>query len=476
MNGRARREQGMLGNPILIGALTVLATIVAVALAYQANNGLPFVPKYSLHVQIADASELTHGAEVHVGGALVGLVNSISASRASDGQPIAVLNLKLDKVVQPLPVNSTFDVRLKGAIGLKYLQITPGNSKQTWSDNATVPVTQSTSEVDLDQVLSMFDPATAKGIQKATVGFSDALASRGSDINNAIGAFLPLVRDLGPVATNLSSRKTDLAGFFRGLESFSSALTPVAQAQADLYVNLDTTFRALAPVAVPFLQDWISETPPTFSTVIADSPSEQSFLTDTAQLFKDLRPAVALVPASAPTLSDAFVAGANNLPGTKELDERLLSLSKSLEKFGQTPAVKGGLDRLTQTVKVLRPPLSFLTPMQATCNYVSLFLRNTGSSLAEPFGNGTALRFNVVIIDDVLGSEAVPSQKPYLTVNSSTNNEHGALHVDPYPNTAAPGQTHECSAGNERYTPAAAIGNPPGDVGVHTQKTTRPKG
>ena len=37
----------MLGNPILIGALTVLATIVAVTLAYQANNGLPFVPKYT---------------------------------------------------------------------------------------------------------------------------------------------------------------------------------------------------------------------------------------------------------------------------------------------------------------------------------------------------------------------------------------------------------------------------------------------
>jgi ABC-type transporter Mla subunit MlaD len=475
MNGRTRREPGMLGNPILIGALTVLATIVAVALAYQANNGLPFVPKYTLHVQIADASELTHGAEVHVGGALVGLIDTISAARGSNGQPIAVLNLKLDKVVEPLPVNSTFDVRLKGAIGLKYLQITPGNSKQTYDDNATVPLTHSTSEVDLGQVLSMFDPATRKGIQDSTVGFSDALASRGADINNAIGAFLPLVRDLGPVARNLASRKTDLGGFLRGLESFSSALTPVAQQQADLYINLDTTFRALAPVAVPFLQDWISQTPPTFSTVIADSPSEQSFLTDTAQLFKDLRPAVALVPASARVLSDAFVAGANNLPGTKALDERLLSLSKSLEKFGQTPAVQGGLDRLTLTVKVLRPPLSFLTPMQATCNYVSLFLRNTGSSLAEPFGNGTALRFDVVVIDDVLGGEAVPSQRPYLTENTSSNNEHGALHVDPYPNTASPGQTRECSAGNERYAPPARIGNPPGNVGVHTEKTTRPK-
>ena len=56
----------------------MLATIAAVSLAYQANNGLPFVPKYHLNVQVADASELTHGAEVHMGGALVGNVTTIT--------------------------------------------------------------------------------------------------------------------------------------------------------------------------------------------------------------------------------------------------------------------------------------------------------------------------------------------------------------------------------------------------------------
>ena len=71
---RTPREQSVLSNPILIGALTVLATIAAVTLAYQANNGLPFVPKYHLNVQIRNASELTHGAEVHMGGALIGNV------------------------------------------------------------------------------------------------------------------------------------------------------------------------------------------------------------------------------------------------------------------------------------------------------------------------------------------------------------------------------------------------------------------
>ena len=111
---------------------------------------------------------------------------------------------------------------------------------------------------------------------------------------------------------------------------------------------------------------------------------------------------------------------------------------------------------MTLTVKSLRAPLAFLTPVQATCNYVSLFLRNTSRPSAERFGNGTALRFNAVVIDDVLGGEAVPSQKPYLHEGgasaSGNNGESGPLHVNPYPNTASPGQTHECAAGNEPYT------------------------
>ena len=159
------------------------------------------------------------------------------------------------------------------------------------------------------------------------------------------------MRDLGPVAHNLASRKTDLGGFFRGLEAFSGALAPVAQTQADLYVNLDTTFRALAPVAVPFLQDWISETPPTFSAVIADSPAEQAFLPNTARLFKELRPGFATLPQSAPVLADAFAAGTQQrCRAPRQLDARLLEpVQARWRRYAQTPAVNGGLDRLTLT-------------------------------------------------------------------------------------------------------------------------------
>ena len=148
MNPR-RRQRGLFASPVLIGAVTVLVAIVAVFLAYNANNGLPFVPRYSLHVDVRDASELTQDAEVHLaGGALVGHVTSIDPARTASGQPIAVLNLALNKTIQPLPVNSTWRIRLKGAIGLKYLQLTPGNSPQTMPNGATVSVSRTSAEVD----------------------------------------------------------------------------------------------------------------------------------------------------------------------------------------------------------------------------------------------------------------------------------------------------------------------------------------
>ena len=267
-----RRNRSGLANPILIGAITVLAVIVAVFLAYNANNGLPFVPSYTLHVQVADASELTHGAEVHMGGALVGFVDSVQPERAQNGAPIAVLDLKLNKSIGRLPVDSTFAIRLKGSIGQKYLAIGLGRSTRTFASGATVPVRQTSAAVDLDQVLSMFSPPTRQGVVASTVGFSDGLAGRGIGLNDAIGAFVPLLTDLEPVARNLASPNTDLGGFLHGLEAFAGTLAPVANTQAALFVNLDSTFRALASVSTPYLQDAISATPPAFSAVIAQSP------------------------------------------------------------------------------------------------------------------------------------------------------------------------------------------------------------
>jgi ABC-type transporter Mla subunit MlaD len=465
-------------NPVLIGAVTVLVAIVAVFLAYNANSGLPFVPRYSLHVQVHDASELTHGAEVHmVGGVLIGYVDTVTPGRDAAGQPIADLNLLLNKSVQPLPVNSTFAIRLKGAIGLKYLEVTPGNSTKGFEDGSTVPVNQTSATVDLSDVLSTYNKATRAGVVASTQGFAYGLAGRGTGLNSAIHEFVPLINDLGPVARYLAAPRTQLGNFFRGLEQFSSAAAPVAQQQADLYVNLDRTFKALASVAVPYLQEWISETPPTEATVIQQAPVIRPFLRNTTALFAELLPGFRTIPQSSPVLAEAEAVGTQNLPKTVFLDQQLTSLAHTLQNYATSPTVTGGLNRLTLTLSRLRQPLQFLTPVQSTCNYITLALRNTASMLSDPLSTGTRLRFIPVTIDQFTGSEASPSRKPWLKPTTNTNAEHGPLHVNPYPYTASPGQPHQCTAGNEPYSrKQASIGNPTVDVGANTEVTTKGNG
>jgi ABC-type transporter Mla subunit MlaD len=466
---RGRREPGLAGNPILIGALTVLVTIVAVTLAYNATNGLPFVPTYKLHVQAANAEELTHGTDVTMGGARVGVVSSVTPARGANGRPIALLNLNLYNNIKPLPVDSRFDIRLKGAIGLKYLQISLGHASRGYRNGATVPLRQTTSEVDFDQVLSMFNPPTAKGVTDSTIGFGEALAGRGYDINNAIGAFIPLVTDLGPVASNLASSSTDLAGFFRGLESYTGALTPVAQTNATLFTNLNTTFRALAGVARPYLQGTISQTPPAFEATIANTPVIRPFLRDTASLLHQFRPGFATLNQSAPVLADTFAIGTRTLPPTADLDRRTVTLSKVVRNFGQNTVVQGGIDRLTLTMNRLGPPLRFLTPVQSSCNYVTLFLRNISSLLSEHVSQGTFLRFVPIAIDDLPGRESEPSTHPYT---GPVKGASGPVHSNPYPYTDSPGQPAECAAGNETFTSGqAAFGNPSGHLRLATEKT-----
>ena len=200
------------------------------------------------------------------------------------------------------------------------------------ANGATVPLGQTTSSVDFDQVLSMFNARTRKGVQDSTTGFGQALAGRGHDINEAIGAFGPLLRDLQPVAANLASPQTNLAGFFRGLNAFSGALAPVATQQASLFVGLDTTFRSLASVA-PSLQSTISATPPFFDKTVRTSPKVRTFLTDTASLLHELRPGSATLKISAPVLADTFQTGARTLPPTKSLDEQTVLLAKRLASY-----------------------------------------------------------------------------------------------------------------------------------------------
>src|ERR671932_662379 len=101
-----RRGGALTANPVLIGAVTVLVTVIAVFISYNANSGLPFVPTYDLKAQVPNAANLVEGNDVRIGGARVGTVSKIRPIPNPNGNPTALLTLKLDKDIQPLPADS----------------------------------------------------------------------------------------------------------------------------------------------------------------------------------------------------------------------------------------------------------------------------------------------------------------------------------------------------------------------------------
>ena len=255
------------------------------------------------------------------------------------------MDLKLDKKVEPLPVDSTFDVRLKGAIGLKYLQVTPGHSARPGrrGDRAAEPVglrgRPRPGAVDVRSA----DPRR-RGAQ-STIGFSDALAGRGERHQQTRSArSCRWSATSGRWPATWPRRQTDLGRLLpRPRAVLGGAGAGRRRRRPALYSNLDTTFTALAGVAVPYLQEWISQTPPTFSTVIADSPDEQAFLNDTAGLFMQLRPG----------LRDAAAerAGAGRRVRRRDAEPprhhragpaRCSAWRRRSSSYGANPAVSGG--------------------------------------------------------------------------------------------------------------------------------------
>jgi ABC-type transporter Mla subunit MlaD len=402
-------------------------------------------------------------------------VDSISPKRSPGGDTYASIHMKLDKTVEPLPMDSTLVVRARSALGLKYVEINPGTAKAGFRQGATVPLSQAKpATVDIDQVLNTFDLTTRLGARKSLTGFAGGLAGRGVDLNEAIDLAPRLLNSLEPVTTNLAAPATRLRAFFPALERAARIVRPAAATQADLFVNLDITFTALAQVARPFIQETISKSPPAEQTAIDNFPQQRPFLENTAAFARDLRPGVRVLPATLPDLADALQLGVSALPRAPEFNRELTDVFLAVERFSTDPLVPAGIDRLNDTAVSLDPTLRFLAPAQVVCNSATLWFRNIASHLSEGDRNGTWQRFIIVATPQGPNSESGPSSGPANDPNPANPSNH--LHTNPYPNSAAPGQTNECEAGNEPYfTGKTMLGNIPGNQGLVTDGQVKAK-
>jgi virulence factor Mce-like protein len=183
-----------------------LIVVVAVFLSYNANNGLPFTPTYDIKVQLPEASGLQKGNQVRIGGERVGVISALSPYQdPKTGRVTAIVSLKLEKKVEPLPADTKALVQSVSTIGLKYLSLERGHSAQTLKGGGTIPVAQTSEPVDLDQFFDMFDEKTRRANQVNLTSFGNGFAGRGIGLNETIATLRLLVTNAIPLLNHLAS-------------------------------------------------------------------------------------------------------------------------------------------------------------------------------------------------------------------------------------------------------------------------------
>jgi ABC-type transporter Mla subunit MlaD len=491
--------QTIASSPTMVGAITTLIAVVAVFLAYNANSGLPFVPTYQVAVEIPNASRLTTNNEVRIGGHRVGVVESIEAIRPQDGasastdptaaeerlgtsdpgEVIARLNLKLDKAAEPLPQDSTFRVRYRSAFGLKYLEIERGTGPPA-PEGHVFGVDQTVEQTEFDDINNTFDAPTRDNVRTNLEGFGNALAGRGTSLNQAIEALNPLLANLKPVASTLSAPGTALRRFFPELGDAARIVAPVAVEQAELFTNAGIAFAAISS-DVETLRDTISEGPPTLETGIETLPRQRPFLRDFTTLSRLLNPGVEDLRVSLPSLNKAIEVGTPVLRRTPRMNEDLRRVLLETENLVDLPTTKLSLERLEELFEQAEPVAKHVVPAQTVCNYWNYWFTFIPEALSDRDQIGYSLRQSIVgfPLDDVevqaplggysgvqsngrAGSVADPPTggefRPY---------EAPIVHANPYAPTGQPGaEFPDCQPGQTGYAlgdlrvPGQAPSNP----------------
>ena len=105
---RRRGSASIAANPVLIGAATMLVVLVAVFLAYNANNGLPFVPTLRRSRPRSPTRRTSSSATRSASAARASASSTTIEPRSDAGGRVSrVLTLKLETTIKPLPDDST---------------------------------------------------------------------------------------------------------------------------------------------------------------------------------------------------------------------------------------------------------------------------------------------------------------------------------------------------------------------------------
>jgi phospholipid/cholesterol/gamma-HCH transport system substrate-binding protein len=336
-------------------ALSCFGLLLFLWLAF--GGSIPLAPKgYRFETSFGEATQLAKEADVRISGVSVGKVKTIETE--PDGR--SKVTIQLENRYAPLPKDSKAVLRQKTLLGETYVELTPGHKNRgTIAENGTLPASQVSPTVELDEIFRAFDRKTRDAFETWMQSQAAAFRGRGPDINDAIGNLAPFAVDTNTLLRILNAQETDVRGVVRDTGTVFNALTARDDQLAQLITNSNRVFSTTAERNADLKE--IFRVLPTFqreSTLTVNRLTQ--FARSTNPLVTQLRPAAREL---SPTLQQLSLLA----PDLKALFRDLGPLVTASEK---------GLPALTRFLDEFRP---FLGEFDAPLRQLNPILRFIGA-------------------------------------------------------------------------------------------------
>jgi phospholipid/cholesterol/gamma-HCH transport system substrate-binding protein len=258
-----RRVKGDRLTAFQVGLIAIVVLAVAVFLA--ATKDIPFTRPYELKAAFENAPPIQQGQAVRIAGVDVGKVSAVEPAGENSGAVLVTMKLE----DEALPIHENAEVKVRPRIffeGNLFLDVRPGTPDSPEADDGfTIPASQTSAPVQIDQVLGTLTTSTRDDLQKLLIGYGEALNGepepgedddqdpevQGETAAEALNDSLEFSADSlrGGAIVNqalLGTELRDLSKLVASQQRIFSALSSRENQLRDLISNFNTTMGALA--------------------------------------------------------------------------------------------------------------------------------------------------------------------------------------------------------------------------------------
>ena len=225
-----------------IAVLIALVAMAVGAVGASLNSGST---DYQVRIHFTTGNGIIEGSDVFFGGVKVGTVRVLDLDK--DGRAIT-MTVAIGKQYAPIHEGATAAIRPKSLLGEKYVAMTVGDpGKPAYKDGDLLPDSVTSVNVELDQIINIFDPPTRKQLQVLIDQLGLGVAGQGRTTNETFQSGTQDLNQLAKVTDTLQARDAELRRIIESLTKLTATLTSDQQRQTyiDLLKHSDQVLQTL---------------------------------------------------------------------------------------------------------------------------------------------------------------------------------------------------------------------------------------